>query len=45
MYVPPTLVVCPATVISQWRDELQTWSAPTINAPPAQVFSEAGTTK
>ena len=37
--------MCPATVINQWRDELQTWSLPTMNAPEVFLFSDAVTSK
>jgi DNA excision repair protein ERCC-6 len=26
----PTLVVCPATVINQWKDEIETWGESTF---------------
>ena len=27
----PTLVVCPATVINQWKDEIETWGEDTFD--------------
>lgn len=41
--VGPTLIVCPATLIRQWQEELQTWALVTSGAPG--VFEITAQTK
>lgn len=36
--VGPSLVICPATLINQWQDEMQTWALPTLHAPKVFIF-------
>ena len=43
--VGATLIVCPATLINQWQDELKTWSLPTMHAPSVYVFNNSSTAK
>jgi len=39
--VGPCLIVCPATVINQWKEELSVWSLPTCYAPNSYTFSNS----
>ena len=43
--VGATLIICPATLINQWSDEMETWSLPTLHAPEVFLLSKCTTQK